>query len=61
MNEEEKNRKIEKLIEKFKQEINNIPEEKQQFKIGGRLDNGKTMYTEIYNKYKKEIDEIKRK
>lgn len=62
MTEQEKNKKIDRLMEEWKKEIRSIPDVSNQPKNGARLDNGDGgEYTKITEKYRKLINEIKNK
>ena len=60
MTELEKNQKIDLLIQEFKNKADELEKEESKNNIN-RLDNGKTKYTELYEEYKKKIDEIERR
>lgn len=60
MTELEKNQKIDLLIKEFKNKADELEKEESKNNIN-RLDNGKTKYTELYEEYKKKIDEIERR
>lgn len=58
MTELEKNQKIDLLIQEFRKKADELEKEDKKSEIN-RLDNGKTKYTELYEEYKKKIEEIK--
>ncbi len=60
MTEKEKNKKIEELKKQWEEEIKAIPDKNNQPSKGGCLDNGNGgKYTEITEKYRKMINELK--
>ena len=61
MSDQEKNKKIEELMEQWKKEIEQINDDNNQPENGARLDNGDAgEYVTITEKYRKLINEIKR-
>ena len=61
MTELEKKQKIDLLIQEFKQKADELEKEDSKRQKCNLLDNGKTKYTELYEEYKKKIDEIRNK
>lgn len=55
----EKELRINTIIQKFKNEAKKLENLKNKNEECPTLDNGRTKYTELYEKYKKQIDEIK--
>ena len=55
----ERKEKIDLLKEEFRKKADELQKKERNNNIN-RLDNGKTKYTELFEKYKQKIEEIKR-